>query len=222
MPPQFRPPCPVERSSRSGSELGARELRVILKNHHPAALGCAPVSGILVSIIIGYDAVTLREKVDLRAAGDRLDELGELRSLSALNEKVALLRLLGRLDEAMEIANTAVRQARFTGDRQELASSRIRRAQVLQFQGKLDEAASELGHCINEAEAHEWNGVAASARENRGKVHFDQGKFEDAMADLSAAVFLREKDGASADELESSLIAVAVVESFLEERRQAE
>ena len=131
------------------------------------------------SIIIGYDAVTLREKVDLRAAGDRLDELGELRSLSALNEKVALLRLLGRLDEAMEIANTAVRQARFTGDRQELAASRIRRAQVLQFQGKLDEAALELGHCINESEAHEWNGVAALARETRGKVHFEQGNFDD-------------------------------------------
>lgn len=174
------------------------------------------------SIIIGYDAVTLREKVDLGAAGDRLNELGELRSLSALNEKVALLRLLGRLDEAMEIANTAVRQARFTGDRQELASSRIRRAQVLQFQGKLDEAALELGHCINESEAHEWNGVAASARENRGKVHFEQGDFDAALADLTAAVFLRERDGASPEELESSLIAVAVVGSFLEERNQAQ
>lgn len=222
MPLQSRHHCPAGRSSRSASELGAGELRVILKDHHPAAPGCVPVSGTLVSIIIGYDAVTLREKVDLRAAGDRLDELGELRSLSALNEKVALLRLLGRLDEAMEIANAAVRQARFTGDRQELASSRIRRAQVLQFQGKLDEAALELGHCINESEAHEWNGVAASARENRGKVHFEQGKFEEALNDLTAAVFLREKDGAPADELESSLIAVAVVESFLEESRQAE
>lgn len=174
------------------------------------------------TIIIGYDAVTLREKVDLRAAGDRLDELGELRSLSALNEKVTLLRLLGRLDEAMEIANSAVRQARFTGDRQELAASRIRRAQVQQFQGKLEEAASELSHCINEAEAHEWNAVAAFARENRGKVHFESGDLNGALDDLTAAVFLREKDGASADELESSLIAVAVVESFLQERNQAE
>ncbi len=181
-----------------------------------------PASGILVSIIIGYDAVTLREKVDLRAAGERLDELGELRSLSALNEKVALLRLLGRLDEAMEIANAAVRQARFTGDRETLAASRVRRAQVQQFQGKLEEAASELSHCINEAEAHEWNDVAAFARENRGKVNFEQGNLDAALADLTAAVFLREKGGASADQLESSLIAVAVVESFIEERRASE
>jgi tetratricopeptide (TPR) repeat protein len=173
-----------------------------------------------VSIIIGYDAVTLREKVDLRAAGDRLDQLGELRSLSALNEKVALLRLLGRLDEAMDIANAAVRQSRFTGSREELAASRVRRAQVLQYQGKLDEAALELSHCINEAEAHDWTGVAAAARENRGKVHFEQGSLEASLADLKAAVVLREKDGASADQLESSLVAADAVESFIRERRQ--
>ena len=172
-------------------------------------------------IIIGYDAVTLREKVDLRAAGVRLDELGELRSLSALNEKVALLRLTGRLDEAWDIANTALRQARFTGSREELAASRIRRAQVQQFQGKLDEAAAELTHCVLESEAHEWAGVAAFARENRGKVYFEQGELERALADFTAAVFLREKAGASSEHLESSLIAVAVVESFIAEQRQA-
>ncbi|MBG6056962.1 tetratricopeptide (TPR) repeat protein [Cryobacterium sp. MP_M5] len=172
-------------------------------------------------IIIGYDAVTLREKVDLRAAGLRLDELGELRSLSALNEKVALLRLTGRLDEAWDIANTALRQARFTGSREELAASRIRRAQVQQFQGKLDEAAAELTHCVLESETHEWAGVAAFARENRGKVYFEQGDLEGALTDFTAAVFLREKAGASSEHLESSLIAVAVVESFIAEQRQA-
>ena len=51
-----------------------------------------------------------------------------------------LLRLLGRLDEAYEVANEAVRQARFTGDREQLLGARIRRAQVLQYQGKYEEA----------------------------------------------------------------------------------
>ena len=37
-----------------------------------------------------------------------------------------LLRLLGRLDEAYEVANEAVRQARFTGDREQLLGARIR------------------------------------------------------------------------------------------------
>ncbi|WP_327014447.1 hypothetical protein [Cryobacterium sp. GrIS_2_6] len=169
-------------------------------------------------IIIGYDAVTLREKVDLLAAGQRLDELGELRSLSALNEKIALLRLIGRLDEAFDMANAALRQARFTGSREELAASRIRRAQVMQFQGKLDEAASELTHCVLEAETHGWSAVAAFARENRGKVLFEQGDLEGALTDLTAAVFLREKAGASVEQLEGSLVAVAVVESIIAER----
>jgi hypothetical protein len=118
------------------------------------------------------------------------------------------------------MANAALRQARFTGSREELAASRIRRAQVMQFQGKLAPAASELTHCVLEAETHEWCAVAAFARENRGKVHFDQGDLDGALADFTAAVFLREKAGASSEQLESSLIAVAVVESFIAERRQ--
>ena len=167
------------------------------------------------SIIIGYDAVTLREKVDLQAATARLAELGNMRSLSALNEKVSLLRLLGQLDEAWEIANEAWRLSRFTGDREQAVASRIRRAQVLQYQGKLDEAALELNHCILDAETHDWTGAAADARQNHGKVLFDQGNLEAALADFTAAVFLREKDGATAAELEGCLIAVAVVESFI-------
>jgi tetratricopeptide (TPR) repeat protein len=158
--------------------------------------------------------------VDLRAAGARLDELGELRSLSALNEKVTLLRLVGRLDEAWDIANEAVRQARFTGSREELALCRIRRAQVQQYRGKLDEAAAELSHCIDEAETHEWDSVAGYARQHRGKVYFEQGNLESALTDFTAAVFLRNKSGAPEGQVESSLIAVAVVESFIQEKKQ--
>ncbi|MDQ1576324.1 MAG: hypothetical protein QOH55_1474 [Microbacteriaceae bacterium] len=188
---------------------------------HTVCLPCTTWSSIL-SIILGYDPTTLRERVDLRAAGDRLIELGELRSLSALSEKVALLRLVGRLDEAWEVANEAVRLARFTGDREQLLGSRIRRAQVLQYQGKLDEAHKELSGCVDEARIHEWTALEAFASQHRGKVLFDQNEFEGAVADFSNAVSLREKLGASADELESSLIALAVAESFLDEKRREE
>lgn len=185
---------------------------------NPAARVARPAAlktGLILSIIIGYDATTLREQADPQAALARLDELGELRSLSALEEKITLLRLIDRLDEAALIASEAVRLSRFTGDRQQLASSRIRRAQVLQYQGKLDEAQSELSHCVQEAEAHEWLDVAASARENRGKVHFDQGNYEAAAADFTATLFLRERAGATPQELENSLLAVAVIEKFI-------
>lgn len=183
---------------------------------HPSA---ALSEDITLTIILGYDAITLREKVDLAAAEERLDGLGQLRSLSALNEKVTLLRLLGRLDEAFEIANQALRQARFTGDRQDFVLCRIRRAQVMQFRGKLDEAAAELTQCVLESETHEWNITAGLARETRGKVHYELHDLENALTDFTAAVFLREKAGATPDQLESALIAVAVVESFIAERQ---
>ncbi|WP_258046024.1 tetratricopeptide repeat protein [Leifsonia shinshuensis] len=173
------------------------------------------------SIILGYDPSTLRERVDLRAADERLEELGSLRSLSALNEKTVLLRLLGRLDEAYTVANEAVRQARFTGDREQLLGARIRRGQVLQYQGKFDEAIVELTGCVDEARGREWTALEAFAVQNRGKVHFDMQEYEAALSDMTAAVFLREKLGASPAEIEGALTAVAVVQRFLEAQRAA-
>lgn len=172
------------------------------------------------SIILGYDPSTLREKVDLLAAGKRLDELGQMRSLTALTEKAQLLRLVGRLAEAMDVANQALRQARFTGEREEVAQARARRAQVLQFQGKLDDAFLELSSVIDEAHTHDWSHTEAFALQFRGNVLFDQGELDRARADFRAAAALREQLNVPEAELESSLIAIAVVESFLDERRR--
>jgi tetratricopeptide (TPR) repeat protein len=161
----------------------------------------------------------LRERVDLRAAGDRLDELGSLRSMSALNEKTVLLRLLDRLDEALTIGTEAVRQARFTGDREQLIGARIRRAQVLQYLGKFDEAVVELSDCVTEARGREWTALEAFAIQSRGKVYFDMKEYDNALSDMTAAVFLREKLGASPAEIEGALTAVAVVQALSEARR---
>src|SRR5690606_15049751 len=120
--------------------------------------------------------ITLREKVDLRAAGERLEELGELRTSAALNEKVTLLRLVGRLDEAWDTANEALRQARFSGDREELCLARIRRAQVQHYLGKLDTSLIELTSCVDEARGHDWAAAEATALHERGKVNFDLGE----------------------------------------------
>jgi tetratricopeptide (TPR) repeat protein len=130
-----------------------------------------------------------------------------------------LLRLLGRLDEAIDIANEAVRQARFTGDREQLIGARVRHAQVLQYQGKADEAIVELTSCVDEARGREWTALEAFAIQNRGKVWFDTGDYENALADMTAAVFLREKLGASPAEIQAALTAVAVVQSALDAQR---
>lgn len=132
-----------------------------------------------------------------------------------------LLRLLGRLDEAIVVGNEAVRQARFTGDREQLLGARIRRAQVLQYQGKLDEAIVELTGCVDEARGRDWSALEAFAVQNRGKCYFDHADYENALSDMTAAVFLREKLGASPAEIEGALTAVAVVQRFLEAQREA-
>ncbi|MET0932633.1 MAG: hypothetical protein ABWX56_02895 [Mycetocola sp.] len=167
------------------------------------------------SIILGYDAETLREKVDLKAVGDRLIELGDMRSLSALCEKAWLLKLAGQLDEALDVANQCVRLARFTGDRKGLMQPRMLRAQVLQYRGAYDEAVHELSSLINEAHTHDWRMLEALALQHRGKVYFDQGEYKPALADFKASVRLRTDLGATDEELESPQIAVAVTESFL-------
>jgi tetratricopeptide (TPR) repeat protein len=166
---------------------------------------------------VGYDPITLREKVDLRAAGERLDELGELRNTEALNEKVTLLRLVGRLDEAWDTANEALRQARFSGDRKELCLARIRRAQVQHYLGKLDAAMIELSSCVDEARAHDWAAAEATALHERGKVNFDLGELKAALLDFRTAVTIRVRIGADADDVDSSMVAIAIAESFLNE-----
>ncbi|WP_232819027.1 hypothetical protein [Homoserinimonas sp. OAct 916] len=145
---------------------------------------------------------------------------------------MSLLRLVGRLDEAWDVANEAARQARFTGSREDLLAARIRRAQVMQFMGRFDEALTELTTCVDEAAVHDWFRLQAFALQHRGKVYFDQDLLDEALADFRAAATLREEllerrtstevADSTDDELESSLIAVAVTESFLDERRRGE
>ncbi|WP_240034796.1 hypothetical protein [Glaciihabitans arcticus] len=168
------------------------------------------------TIILGYDLITLRERFDPEAAEERLAELGELRSREALNEKVGLLRILGRLDEAWTIANEAMRQARFTGDREELLRARVRRAQVLQFQGKLDAALIDLSDCVVEAHAHGWATAESFALQHRGKVHFDLEDYTAARADFRDSLTLRVQVKAPSDQIDSSMVAIAVTESFME------
>ncbi|WP_150307828.1 hypothetical protein [Planctomonas psychrotolerans] len=163
------------------------------------------------SIFLGYDRETLREQVDLLAAGRRLDELENQRSLAALTEKLALYRMVGRIDEAWLMANETVRQARFTGDRETLLAARIRRAQIQQYQGKLEIALMELSGCVDEAHTHDWALLEASALEHRGKSYFDKGDYRRALVDLEDAHALRERENVSAAQLEATSVGISVI-----------
>ncbi|WP_240792283.1 MULTISPECIES: hypothetical protein [unclassified Salinibacterium] len=169
------------------------------------------------SIILGYDPTTLREKVDLNGAAARLEELGELRSSFALNEKVELLRLVGRLDEAWELANQTLRTARFSTTRDEICMARIRRAMVQRDLGKLEPALVELNSCVDEARAHEWAEIEARALLERGRVQFELGEYKAALIDFRGAVTIRVRIGASAADVDNAMMATAIAESYVDD-----
>ncbi|KZE89329.1 hypothetical protein [Microbacterium sp. TNHR37B] len=160
------------------------------------------------SYILGYDAETLRELVDPRQCKDRLDELGDQRSLPALLERVWLLKVLDRLDDALVVSEQSVRVARMGGTRKDLLRARILHATVLQHRGAFAAAVQELTTCAEEAEGQGWSALAAFAVQHRGKVHYDAQNFAAARADFKRALFLRQESGAPEEQLESTLLAI--------------
>lgn len=160
------------------------------------------------SYIHGYDPGTLREMVNVRECRDRLDEIGEQRSLPALLERVWLLKVLDRLDDALVVSEESVRVARMGGTRKDLLRARILHASVLQFRGAFAAAEQELSTCAEEAEGQGWNAIAAFAVHHRGKVHYDAAEYDAARADFKRALFLRQEAGAPDDQLESTLLAI--------------
>ena len=164
------------------------------------------------SYIRGYDPETLREKVDPRQCKERLDEIGEQRSLPALLERVWLLKVLGRPDDALVLSEQAVRVARMAGTRKDLMRARILHASVQQNRGAYAAAEQELTFCADEAEGQGWAGIAAFAYQHRGRVRFDAGELDGARRDFKRALFLRQESGAPDEQLESTLLAIDVVD----------
>lgn len=164
------------------------------------------------SYIQGYDPETLREIIDPHECEQRLEEIAEQRSLPALLERVWLLKVLGRLDDALAVAEAAVRQARMAGTRKDLLRARILHATVLQFRGAYDAAIAEITTCAEEAEGQKWPSIGAFAYQHRGKTNFDAGDYDAARSDFKRALFLRQEAGAPEEQLQSTLLAVDAAE----------
>jgi len=158
--------------------------------------------------IKGYDPETLREIVDQRECLERLEEIGALRSLPALLERVWLLKVTGQLDEALEVSEQSVRTARMGGTRKDLLRARILHATILQYRGAYAAALQELTTCAEEAEGQGWAALAAFAFQHRGKVSYDAGDYASAREDFKRSLFLRQESGAPEDQLESTLLAI--------------
>lgn len=160
------------------------------------------------SYIRGYDAETLREIVDARECKDRLDEIGEQRSLPALLERVWLLKVLDRLEDALVISEQSVRVARMAGTRKDLLRARILHASVVQSRGAFAAAEQELSMCVDEAEGQGWSGIAAFAYQHLGRARYAEGNFDAARKDFKRALFLRQDSGANDEQLQPILLAI--------------
>lgn len=167
-------------------------------------------------LILGFDPETLRERIDPDAVAARLGEIEKFRSLPAINEQVALLRMLGRLDDAFDKAQAACRQSRFTGSREDSLAARVRRAQVEHYRGNLQPALLELTNCVEEATAHDWSELAGFALQHRGKVLFDLERYAEALSDFERALKYREAEGIPADQINSTKFAIKVARAKLE------
>jgi tetratricopeptide (TPR) repeat protein len=164
------------------------------------------------SFIRGYDRESLRELVDLDECAARLEEIEEQRSLPALLERVWLLKVLGRLDDALALADTTVRQARMAGTRRDVLRARVLHATVLQYRGAHAAAEQELATCASEAEGQRWLSIAAFAYQHHGKNAYEAGDYETARESFKQSLFLRREAGAADSELETVLLAIEAAE----------
>lgn len=162
--------------------------------------------------IKGYDSETLREQVDPYECAERLAEIEEQRSLPALLERVWLLKVLGRLDEALALSDESVRVARMAGTRKDVLRSRVLHATILQYRGAHAAADQELATCGAEAEGQGWVGIAAFAYQHQGRNAYEAGDFDQAKEIFKQSLFLRREAGASDTELESVLLSIEAAE----------
>ncbi|WP_353116078.1 hypothetical protein [Microbacterium sp.] len=169
------------------------------------------------NLIQGYDPDTLREIVRPSECMARLEEIESQRSIPALLERVWLLKVLDRLDDALVVSEEAVRQARMAGTRKDLLRARVLHATVLQNRGAHAAADQELAHVATEAEGQGWGGIAAFAHQHHGKNAYDAGEYEQARESFKRSLFLRRAAGADDRDLEIALRAIDAAE-----RRQVE
>lgn len=168
--------------------------------------------------IQGYDTDTLQEIVDRAAVYGRLVDITGQRSFPSQLERVWLYKVLGELDDAMTVAELAVRLARMSGTRKDLLHARILHASVNTLRGAYDRAENELTTCIEEAEGQKWPRISALAHSHRGKNRYSAGDYDGARSDFKRELFLRQEMGADDEVLEQTMTFIEAAESHREAR----
>lgn len=155
-----------------------------------------------------FAPISLRPAVDADAIQQRLRDLGQSRSTDALGERAELLRLLGRLDESLVIAEEVFRLTMFTGERSDKVAARIRRAHVLHDLGRYERAATESALARDTARTEEWPELEGAAAELEGWSLFELRRFDEARSALSRSYQAFRQAGAPSERTEALRTAV--------------
>ncbi|TFH69687.1 MULTISPECIES: hypothetical protein [Cellulomonas] len=185
------------------------------------------------------DTTTLREvPQDVGATWEHVDRL-EASGPAGDGERVVWLRILGALASAEQLgwADAARRGGPATlADLREPARPPVpasawrpllRLAQVLHWRGRLGDAddvveavrraalAAHDAAGVDEAVRRDCASVLAFADQGQGKARYDAGRYAEARALFAAALERRTREGAPADQVESSRISLAAAERRL-------
>lgn len=179
------------------------------------------------------DTTTLREvPQDVAATWEHVEDL-ERRGADGDGERVVWLRILGASASAETLAwSDSVRhggpgtltEVPRPGDPGVPAGAwrpLLRLAQVLHWRGRLDAAdlvvdavrraaqAAVVADGVDDAARRDCSAVLAFADQGQGKVRYDAGRYVEAVDLFTSALERRTRDGAPADQVESSRIALA-------------
>ncbi|KQO63662.1 hypothetical protein [Curtobacterium sp. Leaf261] len=213
---QARTGARADEQARAGARADSQARAGGQARHDPRARHAQPGTQVPAAGAAGatFAPISLRPAVDVAVIQERLQQLGQTRSTTALAERAELLRLLGRLDEALVIAEETFRLALFTGDRADGVAARIRRAHVLHDLGRFERAATESATARGTASTEDWHELEGAAAELEGWSLFELGRYEEARAALSSAHDAFRAAGAPAER-------TAALKSAIEESMRA-
>jgi tetratricopeptide (TPR) repeat protein len=165
------------------------------------------------------DESTNREIYDEAVAQAHLGSLAGREDLPSRGQRVATLRMLGRLDEAEREGRAAYQAALREGTPRQQVAALLRLAHVLQYQREWAAADQAFTEALERAQELGEPLMLAFAHQHAGRNHVDQGRDAEALAAFRAALTLREAHDAPPDQLESTRGALRAAEQRLAKRR---
>lgn len=145
-----------------------------------------------------------REVIDETAGLAYLASVAGREDLPARGERVALLRVLGRLDEADREGRAALELARQEGTPRQHVAAMIRLAHVRQWRRQWAAADALFAEALRRADELGEPLLRAFAHQHAGRNHVDQGRYAEALDSFRVALAIREAHDAPADQLEST------------------